>query len=213
MKPTHLLFDHDGVLVDTEPLYFQATQRALRELDVDIDFARYQPYMTSGRTIWKLALAAGWSEAEVDTAKTRRNRYYQEAISREPIDISGVPEVLRRLSTAYTMGIVTTAKKADFELIHRQRQIVPYMSLVLASGDYPRAKPHPDPYLTALDHFGISADEAVAIEDSERGLRAACAAGLRCIVVYNSFTADQDLGAAWRHVEDLTALEALLATL
>ena len=85
------------------------------------------------------------------------------------------------------------------------------MRFVLASGDYPRSKPAPDPYLAALERFGIEARHAVAVEDSERGLRAAVAAGVDCIVVANAFITGQDLSAATHRVESLAELPALLA--
>ena len=87
------------------------------------------------------------------------------------------------------------------------------MAFVLAKGDYPRSKPHPDPYLTALERFGASAAESVVIEDSERGLRAAVAAGIDCIVVRNHFVVGQDLSAATRQIESLRELPALLETM
>ena len=60
------------------------------------------------------------------------------------------------------------------------------------SGDYARSKPAPDPYLAALGRFAIKREAAVVIEDSERGLRSAIAAGIDCIVVYNKFTRDSE---------------------
>ncbi len=108
------------------------------------------------------------------------------------------------------MAIVTTAKKADFELIHRTRNIVPHMDFVLMSGDYARSKPAPDPYLAALDRFAINREAAVVIEDSERGLRSAIAAGIDCIVVYNKFTATQNFSGATHYVDSLAELPGLI---
>ena len=85
------------------------------------------------------------------------------------------------------MAIVTTAKRRDFELIHRERRIVRHMEFVLTGEDYQPHKPAPDGYLAALSRFGASADEAVVIEDSKQGLDAARAAGLRCVIVHNKF--------------------------
>ncbi len=119
--------------------------------------------------------------------------------------------VLERLSASYGMAIVTTSKKEDFDLIHRQRNITKHMEFVLANGDYPRSKPHPDPYLTALDRFGVTKREALVVEDSERGLRAAIAAGIDCVVVKNEFVRGQDLSAATYQINSLTMLPDLLS--
>lgn len=135
---------------------------------------------------------------------------YQQYLVNKDIDIPGVPEVLATLSRNYRMAIVTTAKWADFELIHAERQITPFMEFVLANGDYPRAKPAPDPYETARQRFGATTEECLVIEDSERGLRSAVAAGIRCAVVYNEFTSHQDFSQAEWHLGSLTELVGLL---
>ena len=71
---------------------------------------------------------------------------------------------------------------------------------------YENSKPHPDPYLEALDRFGIGPEVALAIEDSQRGLSAAVAAGIDCAVVHNEFTATQDLSEATYRIEHLSDL-------
>ena len=122
-------------------------------------------------------------------------------------------DTLAALQKSFQMAIVTTAKRTDFELIHAERRIVDHMAFVLCSGDYPRSKPHPDPYLAALDRFGVSAGESVVIEDSERGLRSAVAAGIDCVVVANAFVRGQDLSQASHQVASIGELPDLLATL
>ncbi len=111
------------------------------------------------------------------------------------------------------MAIVTTAKRDDFELIHRDRSIVNHFDFVLTNGDYARSKPAPDPYLTALERFGARPDQALVVEDSERGLRAAAAAGIDCVIVANEFVRGQDFSAALARIDTLAELPALLASL
>jgi HAD superfamily hydrolase (TIGR01509 family) len=208
-----ILWDHDGVLVETEPLYYEATRSLLAELGIEISKYEYLRDMAHGTSAWNRALAAGVQEAVVKEYKARRNRRYQELLISEQIDIDGVEEVLETLADRYSMAIVTTSKKEDFELIHRHRNICRHMSFVLASGDYPRSKPHPDPYLTALNRFGVVREEAVVVEDSERGLRSAIAAGIDCIVVKNDFVKGQDFRAASYQIDSLKELPELLGTL
>ena len=210
MRWKHILWDHDGVLVDTEPWYFRATKRALQEVGIDLALEQYLDYMARGQSAWDLALAAGVSKTDVHLHKQIRNDYYQQHLRTEDIDIPGVPEVLTALGNECAMAIVTTSKKADFELIHRTRDIVPHMHFVLMSGDYARSKPAPDPYLAALDRFSSKRQDAVVIEDSERGLRSAVAAGIDCIVVYNKFTATQNFSGALEQVDSLVELQALI---
>jgi HAD superfamily hydrolase (TIGR01509 family) len=201
------------VLVDTEPLYFEATRDALAELGVALPYREYLTDMAHGRTAWDRARAAGLDEAVVVAGREARNRRYQQLLCERAIEIPGVEEVLAALAGRYAMAIVTTAKKRDFELIHRRRNIVPYMDFVLANGDYARAKPAPDPYLAALARFDALAAEAVVVEDSERGLRSARAAGIDCVVVENAFVDGQDFTGATARIGSLAELPALLDVL
>ncbi len=108
------------------------------------------------------------------------------------------------------MAIVTTSRREHFELIHESRNITYYFDFVLALGDYAVAKPAPDPYLTAIERFGIAPENALIIEDSARGLGSAVAAGIRCVIVKNEFTENQDFSGATAHINALIELPALL---
>lgn len=76
-----------------------------------------------------------------------------------------------------------------------------------------RSKPAPDPYLEALARFGASPEQALVVEDSERGLRSASAAGIDCVVVRNAFVAGQDFSLATHTIDTLGELPALLERL
>ena len=80
------------------------------------------------------------------------------------------------------------------------------MDFVLTRSDYERSKPHPDPYLCALRRFSVPASAAIVVEDSERGLKAAVAAGIDCAAVYHPFTAPQDFSKASYRIETLRHL-------
>ena len=207
----YILWDHDGVLVDTEYWYFRSTQRALAEMGVHFDKDEYMDFMPRGQTMWDLARQRGISEEAIAFHRNNRDRYYQEHLRTEDIEIPGVIEVLQELAQSSSMAIVTTAKKVDFELIHHDRTIVSYMDFVLANGDYARSKPAPDPYLKALERFEAQPEEAIVIEDSERGLRSAVAAGIECVVIENAFTQSQDFSCATCVLPSIRDLPAFLA--
>ena len=201
------------MLVDTEPLYFEATCECIRPLGVELDKAEYLKDMAAGRSAWERARERGATEEEIRQGKAARNARYQQLIRARNIQIPGVRQALEELSRRYAMAIVTTSKRADFELIHREGHIVRHMQFVLVSGDYARPKPAPDPYLTALDRFGAAPHEALVVEDSERGLRSAVAAGIDCVVVANEFVNGQDLSAATHSIDSVAQLPRLLARL
>lgn len=206
----YILFDHDGVLVDTEFWFYKAGARALADIGFTLDKDQYLRDMTQGMATWAQAIAAGVDEQTISRQREVRNVYYQEYLRTEDIEIEGVLQTLAELSDTYRMAIVTTSKRADFDLIHKERSILEYMDFHLDREDYERAKPHPEPYLTGLERFGASAAETVVVEDSARGLESAVAAGIDCIVVANEFTESHDLSKANARVATLRELPAAI---
>lgn len=206
----YLLFDHDGVLVDTERWYYKAGERALAEIGLLLNPDQYLLDMSEGAGTWAQAKAAGVDDHTIDRLREARDAYYQEYLRTEPIEIDGVVEALAELSHHVRMAIVTTSKRQDFELIHQGRHIRQYMDFVLVRDDYTRAKPDPEPYLTALDRFGAPKEQALVVEDSSRGLRSAVAAGIDCAIVYNQFTKSQDFSQAHHRIQTLAELKDII---
>ena len=209
----YILFDHDGVLVETEHWYYLANKRALAALGIDLPRDAYLANMANGVSAWEAARASGISESEIKRGRDLRNRYYQEYLVTEDIEIEGVLETLAELAETYRMGIVTTSKRPDFALIHEKRSILDHMEFYLTMEDYERKKPHPEPYLRGLQRFGAPAAETVVVEDSARGLKSAIAAGIDCIVVANEFTAAHDLSEATARVASFRELPAAIRAL
>ncbi|MEP9383583.1 HAD-IA family hydrolase [Nocardioides sp. KR10-350] len=206
----YILFDHDGVLVDTEPWYYKAGERALAEIGFVLDEEEYLRDMSQGRGTWAQARAAGIDEQSIGRLREVRNDYYQDYLRTEAIEIDGVVDALAELSTYVRMAIVTTARRVDFELIHQKRRIRQFMEFVLVREDYRLAKPHPEPYLTGLRRFGASKEEALVVEDSARGLKSAVAAGIDCAVVRNDFTSAQDFSQASHRIKTLAELKRIV---
>ena len=206
----YILFDHDGVLVDTEFWYFKAGERALADIGLTLDKDQYLRDMTQGLATWAQARAAGIDEQTISRQREVRNAYYQEYLRTEAIEIEGVVEALAELSKYVRMAIVTTCKRADFEIIHEQRQIRRFMDFVLAREDYQLTKPHPEPYLTGLKRLGATKKETLVVEDSCRGLNSAVAAGIDCVIVHNEFTKAQDFSRASYRIETLIELKDIV---
>ncbi|MEN8147497.1 MAG: HAD family phosphatase [Campylobacterota bacterium] len=206
----YILFDNDGVLVETEKWYFTANVEILKTMGITLSEERYRDIMINGQSAFLLAEEAGFDSISVEKARNRRNELYQHYIHTEDITIEGVNEVLGALKEKYRMGIITSARREDFELIHAKRGITKHMEFVLCSGEYGRSKPHPDPYLKGLKLFGGEKHEAVVVEDSQRGLRSAVNAGMECVVVHNHFTVTHDFSDAAHRIKTLHELEALL---
>lgn len=206
-----ILFDNDGVLVETEALYFKASQKALMEFfGLNLEFDDYMKIMARGGTAWEKAEKKKISQLEISKARKQRNIYYQEFLKKEDITISGTKEVLKELSKSYKMGIVTTSRRVDFEIIHKNRGLTEFMDFVLCEEDYNYAKPHPEPYLTGLKKFNAKDYETIVVEDSERGLTSAYRANIDCVVVHNEFTKTQDFSKAKYKINRLEELITLL---
>ena len=206
----YILFDHDGVLVDTEFWYYKAGERALADIGFTLDREQFLRDMTQGLATWSQARAAGIDEETISRQREVRNDYYQDYLRAEAIEIEGVVETLAELAKYVRMAIVTTAKRVDFEIIHENRKIRQFMDFVLVREDYKLAKPDPEPYLTGLKRFGATKEETLVVEDSSRGLNSAVAAGIDCVIVYNDFTKGQDFSQASYRIETLMELKDII---
>jgi HAD superfamily hydrolase (TIGR01509 family) len=206
----YLLFDHDGVLVDTEFWYCKAGERALADIGLTLDKDQYLRDMNQGLGTWAQARAAGTDEQTIGRQRELRDNYYREYLRTEAIEIEGVMEALAELSKYVRMAIVTTAKRVDFEIIHENRQIRKFMEFVLVREDYRRAKPHPEPYLAGLKRLGATREETLVVEDSSRGLNSAVAAGIDCAIVYNEFTKAHDFSQASYRINTLIELKGII---
>lgn len=112
----YILFDHDGVLVDTEFWYYKAGERALADIGFTLDKDQYLRDMTQSFGTWAQAKAAGIDEQTINKQREVRNAYYQEYLRTEAIEIEGVVEALAELSKYARMAIVTTENGRIFNL-------------------------------------------------------------------------------------------------
>jgi HAD superfamily hydrolase (TIGR01509 family) len=189
VKTKAIFWDNDGVLVDTEEIYFKATQRVLADAGIPLTEADYiELFLIQGRGAFHLAAERGMSADEVEQLRTKRNVLYGEWLTTETRMLDDVRRVLEALHGRYVMGVVTSSRKDHFDVIHAQTDLLKYFDFVLTAADVQRVKPDPEPYVRAVERSGFSAPECLAIEDSARGLQAARAAGVPCVVVPTRLT-------------------------
>ena len=207
-----ILFDNDGVLVDTEQLYFEATRAALATLGVALDEEGYRALsLREGRSCFELAREAGVSEEAIDARRRERDaRYHARVLEGVPL-LDGVHEALAALHGRHRLAIVTSSRPENLRAVHRHHGLERYFELVVALGDYARSKPHPDPYLEAAARLGVAPADCLVVEDSERGLRAALAAGMECWVIPNALTQGGDFRGAARVLAGARELPAQVA--
>jgi HAD superfamily hydrolase (TIGR01509 family) len=185
--PFTVFWDNDGVLVDTEALYFQSNQEVLATAGIALtrDFFVEQS-LTRGESVFDLAEAL--SNTEREELVQKRDRRYSHLLRDRDTVLPGVRETLGELHHEVDMGVVTGSRRDHFEIIHQSSGLLQFFQFVLTREDYRRGKPHADAYRAALTRRQVTADECVVVEDSVRGAQAAIAAGLRCIVIPNELT-------------------------
>ncbi len=207
-----ILWDNDGVLVDTEHLYRDATREILAGIGIHVSDEQYRElFLKQNHGAWHLAAERGYAEKAIDEMRHQRDLRYSELLGARNHAIEGVEEVLAELHGRYAMAVVTSSQRRHFEIIHEQTGFLRYFDFVLAREDYGNSKPDPEPYLTAVDRLGLTAGECIAVEDTPRGLIAAKGAGLRCIVIPNALTLGGDFAAAHTVLDHVRELPRLIA--
>jgi HAD superfamily hydrolase (TIGR01509 family) len=206
-----ILFDNDGVLVDTEPLFLRATQELLATVDVHVRAEDYHEIsMRRGGTVFDLATAQGISDEEILELRRLRGIRYSELIAEGVRVLDGVTDTLELLSGVHRTAIVTTSDREHFDEIHAQTDLVRHFEFVLAQGDYTHAKPHPEPYQLAARKMGVDPARCLVIEDTERGLVSATEAGMVCVVIPNALSREGDFTSAHTRLDSMRSLPGFL---
>jgi HAD superfamily hydrolase (TIGR01509 family) len=208
-----ILWDNDGVLVDTEGLYFRATRETLARAGAKLSREQFIDFsLRRGQNVWEVLLP---KLAPADIAALRRERYllFSELLGVEPSVIPGALEAVRATRARFRMAVVTSSHREHFDLAHRHSGMTEMFETIVAREDYRDSKPDPAPYLTALARLGLAAERCIAIEDSERGLAAAIAAGVRCVVIPNELTRAGDFRQAAAILDSIAEVPAALARL
>ena len=208
-----VFWDNDGVLVDTEHLYFEATRATLADIGVGLSQAAFVDLsLRQGRSVFELARAQA-DAAAIERLREVRNARYADLLRPGVTPLPGIETTLAALHGRVTLAVVTSSNADHFALMHAASGVLRWFDFTLTNRDYARSKPHPEPYQTALAQAGCVAHQAIAIEDSERGLAAARAAGLRCIVIPRGLTRGGDFSGAYRVVDDVAEVSVLLQEL
>ncbi len=192
-----IFWDNDGILVDTERLYFTATQNVLATVGINLTREMYiEFFLIKGNGTWHLAKEKGFSSEAIDNLRKERDILYARILKQECKVIPGAKEVLENLYGKYIMGIVTSSRKDHFEIIHKSSGLLKYFDFILTGDDYTKFKPEPEPYLLAVEKSGFKNEECLAFEDSERGLISAKSAGINCFVIPSELTSNGNFSSA-----------------
>jgi len=193
-----LVFDFDGLILDTEEPVYRSWLELYQEHGQDLPFDRWIQIVGSSNAAFdprghlEHVLGRALTPEELDRRIERRS----ELVLAQAV----LPGVVELADAALAQGLrlgVASSSTCSWVDGHLERLgIRDRFACVRAREDVPAVKPAPDLYLAALECLEVQASEAIAIEDSPNGVAAAKAAGMRCVAVPNVITGGLDLGAA-----------------
>jgi len=200
-----IFWDNDGVLMETEHLYYRANVEALAEAGVNLSLSAFREIsLQRGESILQLA-----GEREKEARRFRDNRY-MELLSEESRVMPGVERILGRLHGCLPMAIVTSCRREHFNEMHRKSGLLDYFDFVLTREDYQNSKPEPEPYLTACNRASVPPALCLAVEDSVRGVTSAARAGLTVAAIPGDLNRGGDFSAARWQLDNMGQIKDLL---
>lgn len=191
-----VIFDLDGLLADTEDLHRTAYQEVFAELGVDVSDEQYAyHWIRSGKGIEAFLIERN---LPFDPAMVRRRKgcLYEQMVAAGVEPMPGSRELLCSLRGRKAMALATSSYPKDAYAVLGVLDFEEFFSVKVAKSDVERSKPHPDIFLHAAEKMGAAPEQCVVIEDAEKGVLAADAAGMKCIAVPNEHTADNDFSKA-----------------
>lgn len=209
-----VIFDMDGVLVDTEPLHRDAFFRHFAELGVTLTAEKYATFLgSSTRNMYQQFKAEFGLTPDVETLMSRKREFFGKAFD-ESTDLELLPGARELVLDLHRAGVpLQLASSASNETIHRvfkRFELYPYFDNLVSGEDFPQSKPDPTLFLHAAKLAGKPPHECLVIEDSANGVTAAKAAGMYCIGYSSPHSGGQDLSHADQVVSDLKQLSAVL---
>lgn len=204
-----IIFDFDGVILETEGPVHQSWSELYQELG-----------LTLSMEVWAATIGAGeytfdpLADIEKQVGKladreilaARRRQRENELVAAQPV----MPGIVDMLKEARRLGLavaLASSSSCRWVVGHLERLgLLEYFSVIRASDDVERTKPDPELYLAALDGLGINNAQALAVEDSPNGISAAKRAGLFCIAVPHNLTRSLPLEHADMLLESLDSM-------
>ena len=194
-----LVFDFDGLIVDTEVPIFRAWQRIYREHGQELPLDRWLTIIGTSTGSFDPVVELGdrlGEKLDEKALDALERLYYMEATALQQL-LPGVADYLRVARELGLKTAVASSSTRAWVMEHLERfGIGGGFDAIVCREDVKKTKPDPELYRTALQRLGVRPDEAIAFEDSSNGIHAAKAAGLFCVVVPNLLTVDLDLTEA-----------------
>jgi len=194
-----IVFDMDGVIIDSEPVQCQIAIDVLRSFGGEPrEHELYEFIGVTNRAMWSTLKERHNLDATLEEILERhqeyKKRYFFDA-RLEPID--GIGELVRNAAgRGLKIALATSSPRFLAEHILESTGLMPFFNAVVTADDITRSKPDPEIYLKAADLLGIDPAFCVAVEDAELGIKAARDAGMRVITFLNPNSGKQDVSNA-----------------
>lgn len=203
-----IIFDMDGVLLDSEPLHENARQEMYRELNIVLDDTFPDPVGKSCSDFWDLIL----EKLQIPGNGVDKERQHYQMVSQqiEKYHVGPSEGLIELLQWAkrngMKIGLASSSSRFLVDDALRLLNIETYFDFTAAGDEVAAKKPAPDLYLKVLDAFGLTGDEAIAVEDSRSGVAAAKTAGIYCFGYQNPTSGNQDLSQADQQIQKLSEI-------
>lgn len=202
-----LLFDFDGLIVDTETASYESWNEIYREHGHELDVNLWADVLSNRESTFdavaNLQELLGDTQIDAPALSDRRKRRHDELTDRAEL----LPGIQEYMVEAKAMGLklgIASGSSRGWVMRHLERLgLAGGWDCIRSHGDTDRSKPHPDPYVALLECLDVTAADAIALEDSPNGVTSARAAGIYCVAVPNALTRRLDLSHADLIVESL----------
>ncbi len=212
-----VVFDFDGIIVDTEPLHYKAFQQLLAPLGLGYSWEQYlECYLGfDDRDAFREAFRAGarpLSDQELRALMDAKAGAFQEIVSVGVSPYPGVVELIRSISGTLPLALCSGALRSDIDPILGQLGLVGAFDALVTADEVAASKPDPESYRLAVQRLQeifpgrIHAAASLAIEDTPAGIASATGAGLKVLAVTNSYPQERLTGAL-RVVNSLAGID------
>jgi HAD superfamily hydrolase (TIGR01509 family) len=207
-----VIFDMDGVIIDSEPVYFEIDKQMFEELNIAVSFEEHCSYVgTSSQNMWDAIIGkhgiTGPREELMKKEYSLYMTYLANANDLQPID--GVIELINGLhENNFKLVLASSSRMATIDIVLDKFNLSGFFTAKISGSELARSKPHPEIFLRAALLIRSEPGECVVIEDSRNGVIAAKAAGMKCIGFLNPSSGDQDLKSADMTIRSFRELNA-----
>ena len=190
---TAVIFDMDGVLADSEQMINEAAIAGLREYGIEPDADDFLPFVGMGEDRYIGGVARKYGLTYGPEMKRRVYEIYFGLIAGRLTAFPGVHDLLGQLrAKKVPLAVASSADRIKIEANLKAIKVEPsWFHAIVAGDEVQNMKPAPDIYLAAAERLGVAPQSCSVIEDSINGIRAAKAAGMRCVAVAQSFGASE----------------------